>query len=154
MKQNKLRFLARITAARGEDSFFHGGPLCLEVDDAAIAHVKNALFDHNRGDQFLVQMEDPGGHSERQRNLFHALVKAYAKQQGLSWQEEKQRMKHRHGVSENIVIDGTDYLWLKSTADYTKDEYTDLIEGTIGDCVEAQVNVEQYLAEWKGMRNG
>lgn len=153
MRQNKLRFLARITPTKGA-SFFHGGPLSLQVDEAAYANVKNEMFDHNAGDQFLVTMEDPGGHSERQRNLFHALVKAWSKQQGLHWEPEKQRMKHRHGVSEEIDVDGTRYLWLKSTADYTKDEYTDLIQGTISDCIEAQVEIEQYIAEWKGIQNG
>jgi hypothetical protein len=151
MKKNKVRFLARITSVPGS-SFFHGGPLALQVDDAALTLVKNELFDHNKGDQFLVTLEDPSGHSERQRNIFHALVGQFSRQQGLAKESVKQQMKHRHGVSETITTDGVDYLWLKSTADYTKDEYTELIEGTINDCVEAQVDIEQFIAEWRGMK--
>lgn len=149
MRQNRVQFLARL--AKGVPSFFRGGPLRLTVDDTAYPLVSNELFDHTAGDQFLVTLEDPTGHSAQQRRLFHALVGEFSRQQGIYKPEVKRLMKHRHGVSEKIEVEGVSYLWLKSTTDYTKDEYSRLIDGTIHDCHEAGVEVEQYVAQWRGL---
>jgi len=150
MRRRSLQFLARL--APGNPSFFHGGPLRLTVDDVALPLVKNELFDHQRGDQFLVTLESPDGHSAQQQRLFHALVDEFARQQGYSKEHAKHLMKHRHGISEEIEVEGERYLWLKSTAEYTKDQYTTLIEGTIRDCAEADVEVSEYVAQWEGLR--
>lgn len=150
MRRGKLQFLARL--AKGRPSFFHGGPLRLDVDELALSAVRNELFDHDAGDQFLVTLEDPSNHSAQQRRLFHALVGEFARQQGLDKGSAKNMMKHRHGISEQIEVDGESYLWLKSTADYTRDQYTALIDGTIRDCYEADIDVGEYVAQWEGLR--
>ena len=144
-----MQFLARL--AKGSPSFFHDGPLRLSVDETALPIVKNELFDHNAGDQFLVTLEDPTGHSAQQRRIFHALVGEFSRQQNIQKAHAKNLMKHRHGVSEEIEVDGSSYLWLKSTTEYTKDEYSRLIDGTIRDCYDADVDVSQYVAQWRAL---
>lgn len=95
--------------------------------------------------------------------LLHALIRAYATQQGLSAPTVKLMMKYRHGVWLPYPFDGDPPSWrgqflnvypggareeivyLKSESEYTKGEESALVDGVIADCYESQVDIDDIM---------
>lgn len=104
---------------------------------------------------FVVIREVDKARSRNANNLWHSIVQRLAQATGLSFDETRTFLKIRHGVSypynqsfsPAIVAErpgafvqyGGEYLYLVSTANYTKKEFTVLIEGTLRDCAEENV---------------
>ena len=73
--------------------------------------------------------------STQQNRYFHKLVSLIAEQQGSDAEKVKREIKHKIGLVEKQLINGELITIIKSTADLKVDEFSKLIEATIGVCV-------------------
>lgn len=99
--------------------------------------------------------------SLRANALFHSLVGRYAKANGIAFDQVKIDMKKHYGVwvsLEDALKDMppwngrlVDYygekVILKSTADYTVREFNELIKGTLAECFDSGVKIDDIMTE-------
>ncbi len=74
--------------------------------------------------------------TQAQNNMFHALLGLWWKSGQHSfngYDEMRNTVKARHGLSTVVEVDGTEYLYLKSWANYTKKARTQAIKGVISE---------------------
>lgn len=72
--------------------------------------------------------------SHQQNRYFHKLVGLIAEYQGENPERVKRQIKHSIGLIEKDMINGELITMIKSTADLTVDEFSQLIEQTISVC--------------------
>lgn len=105
--------------------------------------------------------------SDRAANLFNACYDRWAKEQGIERGYARNLMKWRHGVKELLDVlnlreslqsiadkpgdffeHEQDIYFLLSTNAYTKEQMHNLIEGTLRDMDEAQIDTNDLRQEW------
>lgn len=97
---------------------------------------------------------------QKQSNLAHKLIGAYAREQAIDFEYAKALMKWRHGPWVSFPFPGGEVpewpgrffelfegtpdhciVYMKSESAYTKGEETQLINGVMSDCMEAQIDL-------------
>ena len=111
--------------------------------------------------EFKKRQEDS---SERARNYFHVLRDRYAAELGYDKEHAKNELCRLFGVWVNVdelamqdppewsghLVDiGYERIFRKSLNDYSREELSDLIEGTIHACVENDINVQSIVADYR-----
>jgi len=90
-------------------------------------------------------------------NLFHGVLTEYYKS-GLhsvrTWQELKDTLKLRYGAGflHTLEIDGEQYGILKSVAEYTSQELSELIDGTIKECLQVGLDSKKFREILEGIK--
>ncbi len=136
---------------------FQGGQVH-NLECAKLAPLRAA---HEEGDELTVTFSDEKPDwNERQSRLFHALVRAYSIATAEGFDEVKIKFKLAHGPRRifNGTFDpppwaagafvqgvGVGTVYLKSITCYTHDEWRALLEGTLQDCYDAQVEMDAVI---------
>ena len=115
------------------------------VKDANIKSVFNNLVTTLRArvkhGSIVVTLSDKKvTRSSQQNRYFHKLVGLIAEQQGNDAERVKREIKHKIGLIEKQLINGELITIIKSTADLKVDEFSKLIEATIGVCVFLEIS--------------
>lgn len=132
-------------------------------DPRALARYKNSLTDGVRLQMIIEPL--PNKRSKQAFNLFHALVGAYSKEQGVDREKAKIDFKLQHGVVFPIehgltskrhgqvveTIDGK-FLFAISTNEYSVSEMYTLIRGTVNECLDAQTDIGDIIMEWRALQ--
>lgn len=115
------------------------------------------------GERLRVIVEPyPEHRTDRAVNLFHALRDRYAAQCGIDRVKAKIDFKLAHGprlpIQHNFSCDrpgqvvelpNGEFMFLVSLNAYTLEEMHTLIQGTIRECIDAQVDIEDLIQEYR-----
>ena len=132
-------------------------------DPGALARFKNSLTD---GARLQMTVENlPSKRSKQAFNLFHALVSAYAKDQGVDREQVKMSLKLEHGIAfpvehgltsqrhgQVVELPSGQFVFVVSTNELSVSEMYGLIRGTVNECMDAQTDIGDIIMEWRAFR--
>ena len=148
---NKTTFVGKVT--RVDKPYRETGILSFEVDNFFRALVGSNLMDLEPPYRVQVTIEpEPDGQTQSQRAFFHKLCDIYGRVHNSTKEDCKEFMKRQFGVTREVEVSGERFLWVKSTANYTKKEYSDLIDRVIGHMAEDGITIDNERLEWQAMR--
>ena len=132
-------------------------------DPGELARYKNSLTDGARLQMSIEPL--PNKRSRRAFNLFHALVTAYSKDQGVDREHAKIGFKLQHGViipiehgltsnrhGQVVELPSGKFVFAISTNEYTVEEMYRLIRGTINECLDSQTDIGDIIMEWRALK--
>lgn len=142
------------TVVRSTPPLYRGGPLTLEPDAYFRALLLNCLHDLDpKSPRVQVTLEpEPDMQTDAQRRFFHKLCDIYGKAHNSTKEDVKWMAKCEFGITRQVTVEGESYLWVKSTSEYSKEEYTALIDRFIGHMAEDGIDIDSEVLEWRGMK--
>lgn len=148
---NRTTFIGKAT--RVAAPFKHSGIISFEVDAYFRAIVGSNLMDLEPPYRVQVTIEpEPDGQTQSQRNFFHKLCKLYGAEHNSTWEDVKEFFKRQFGVTREVEVAGERFLWVKSTANYTKGEYSALLDRVVAHMLHDGISMDNEYLEYKAMR--